>query len=141
MKMKRSANIELRDLNLPCIIGTYGPQNVVPDMHILDLTLTIAPALVYISTDEMTQVFDYDPLIADIIRIADSQKYETQEFLMVQIAKACASYAEIDAVEILLRKTPVFAGFGSLGVRLTLHPDDMTLVRDNIMLKETSTRC
>ena len=138
--MKRSAKIELRDLHLPCIIGTYGPHNVVPDMHILDLTLTIAPALVYISTDEMTQVFDYDPLIADVIRIAESQKYETQEFLMVQIAKACANYAEIDALEILLRKTPVFNGFGSLGVRLHLHADDMTLVRDNIMLKEALPR-
>lgn len=138
---KRSAKIELRDLNLPCIIGIYGPQDVVPDMHILDLTLTIAPALVYISTDEMTQVFDYDPLIADIIRIAESQKYETQEFLMAQIVKACASYAEIDAVEISLRKTPVFAGSGSLGVRLTLQPDDMILVRDNIIGDQTSTRC
>lgn len=139
MGMKRSARIELRDLHLPCVIGTYGPQNVVPDMHILDLTLTIAQALVYISTDEMTQVFDYDPLIADVIRIADSQKYETQEFFMVQIAKACASYAEIDAVEILLRKTPVFDGFGSLGVRLILHPGDMTLVRNNMIGDETST--
>jgi dihydroneopterin aldolase len=139
--MKRSAKIELRDLSLPCIIGIYGPQDVVPDMHILDLTLTIAPALVYISTDEMTQVFDYDPLIADIIRIAESQKYETQEFLMAQIVKVCASYAEIDAVEISLRKTPVFAGSGSLGVRLTLQPDDMILVRDNIIGDETSTRC
>ena len=139
--MKRSAKIELRDLKVPCIIGIYGPQDVVPDMHILDLTLTIAPALVYISTDEMTQVFDYDPLIADIIRIAESQKYETQEFLMAQIVKACASYVEIDAVEISLRKTPVFAGSGSLGVRLTLHPDDMILIRNNIIGDETSTRC
>lgn len=139
--MKRSAKIELRDLHLPCIIGTYGPHNVVPDMHILDLTLTVAPALVYISADEMTQVFDYDPLIADVIRISDSQKYETQEFLMAQIVKACASYAEIVAVEISLRKTPVFAGSGSLGVRLTLHPDDMTIVRDDIMFEEASTRC
>jgi dihydroneopterin aldolase len=139
--MKRSAKIELRDLSLPCIIGIYGPQDVVPDMHILDLTLTIAPTLVYISTDEMTQVFDYDPLIADIIRIAESKKYETQEFLMAQIVKVCASYAEIDAVEISLRKTPVFAGSGSLGVRLTLYPDDMILMRDNIIGDETSTRC
>jgi dihydroneopterin aldolase len=139
--MKRSAKIELRDLNVPCIIGIYGPQDVVPDMHILDLTLTIAPTLVYISTDEMTQVFDYDPLIADIIRIAESKKYETQEFLMAQIVKVCASYAEIDAVEISLRKTPVFAGSGSLGVRLTLYPDDMILMRDNIIGDETSTRC
>ena len=131
--MKRSAKIELRDLHIPCIIGTYGPKDVVPDAHILDLTLTIASELVYISADEMAQVFDYDPLIADIHRIATSQKYETQEFLMVQIAEACASYAEIDAVEISLRKLPVFEGSGSLGVRLMLHADDMTMIRNGII--------
>ena len=129
--MTRSAKIELRDLHVPCIIGTYGSNDVVPDLHILDLTLTISPVLVYISVDEMAQVFDYDPLIADVNRIATHQKYETQEFLMVQIAKACARYPEIDAVEILLRKTPVFAGSGSLGVRLTLHADDMTIIRNS----------
>lgn len=130
--MNRSAIIELRDLQIPCIIGTYGPNDVVPDAHILDLTLTISAALVYVSADEMTQVFDYDPLIADIHRIATSQKYETQEFLMVQIAKACASYAQIDAVEISLRKSPVFGGTGSLGVRLTLHADDMVVIRNEL---------
>lgn len=131
--MTKSAKIELRDLHVPCVIGTYGPQDVVPDMHILDLTLTIAPNLVYISADEMAQVFDYDPLIADINRIAKSKKYETQEFLMVQIVKACASYAEIDAVDISLRKTPVSADSGSLGVRLTLHADDMADIRNSIV--------
>lgn len=131
--MKKSAKIELRDLHIPCTIGTYGPKDVVPDAHILDVTLTIASELVYISADEMAQVFDYDPLIADIHRIAISQKYETQEFLMVQIAKACANYGEIDAVEISLRKSPVFAGSGSLGVRLTLHTDDMTIIRKSLI--------
>ena len=130
--MKKSAKIELRDLHVPCSIGTYGPQDVAPDAHILDLTLTISPDLVYVSADEMAQVFDYDPLIADINRIATSQKYETQEFLIVQIVKACARYAEIDAVEISLRKTPVFAGSGSLGVRLTLHPDDLAFIRNDM---------
>ena len=132
MTMKKSAKIELRDLHVPCNIGTYGPQDVAPDAHILDLTLTISPDLVYVSADEMAQVFDYDPLIADINRIATSQKYETQEFLIVQIVTACARYAEIDAVEISLRKTPVFAGSGSLGVRLTLHPDDLAFIRNDM---------
>ena len=130
--MKKSAKIELRDLHVPCNIGTYGPRDVAPDAHILDLTLTISPDLVYVSADEMAQVFDYDPLIADINRIATSQKYETQEFLIVQIVKACARYAEIHAVEISLRKTPVFAGSGSLGVRLTLHPDDLAFIRNDM---------
>lgn len=130
--IKQSAKIELRDLNIPCVIGTYGPQDVVPDSHILDLTLTIAADLVHISTDEMAHVFDYDPLVAEIIRVASSQKYETQEFLMVQIVRACASYAGIDAVEISLRKTPVFGGSGSLGVRLTLQSSDMANLRNAI---------
>ena len=131
--MKRSAKIELRDFHIPCIIGTYGPEDVVPELHILDLTLTISPALVYISADEMAQVFDYDPLIADINRIATNQHYETQEFLIVQIAKACSNYIEIDAVEISLRKGPVLAGSGTLGVRLTLHPEDMAIIRNDMI--------
>ena len=105
---------------------------MVPDAHILDLTLTIASELVYISADEMAHVFNYDPLIADIYYIATSQKFETQEFLMVQIAEACASFAQIDAIEISLRKTPVLVGSGSLGVRLTLHADDMNIIRNSI---------
>lgn len=52
---------------------------------------------------------------------------------MVQIAKACASYSGIDAVEISLRKSPVFAGSGSLGVRLTLPANDVTIIRNSII--------
>jgi hypothetical protein len=37
--MTRLARIELRDLHLPVSIGTYGPGDVVPDAHVLDLTL------------------------------------------------------------------------------------------------------
>ena len=44
-------------------IGSYGPDDVVPDAHILDLTLTISSHLVMVPRDEMALVFDYDPLI------------------------------------------------------------------------------
>ena len=127
--MTRVAKIELRDLQIAAAIGTYGPGDVVPDAHILDLTLTIAPDLVQISADEIALIFDYDPLIARINQIALSSKYETQEYLMTLIARACADYDQIAALDICLRKQPVFAGTGSLGVRLTLGTDDLVALR------------
>ena len=41
--MTRAASIELRELHIPTVIGSYGPKNVVRESHILDLTLIIAP--------------------------------------------------------------------------------------------------
>jgi dihydroneopterin aldolase len=114
------ATIELRDLQLATAIGAYGPGDVVPDAHLLDLTLTIAPNLVLVARDEMALVFDYDPLIAEIDRIARAQPYQTQEFLMTRIVAACAAYPQITALDICLRKRPVLGGTGSLGVRLRL---------------------
>ncbi|MCU0947121.1 MAG: dihydroneopterin aldolase [Porphyrobacter sp.] len=129
--MTRQARIELRDLHLPVSIGTYGPDDVVPDAHILDLTLTIAPGLMQVAADEMAGVFDYDPLIAEIADIARSRKFETQEYLMTLIAQACAAYEAVEAVELCLRKTPVLAGTGSLGVRLVLETADVAALRDH----------
>ena len=128
--MTRAAKIELRDLHIAAAIGTYGPGDVVPDAHILDLTLTIAPELVQIHADGMALVFDYDPLIARINRIALSQKYETQEYLMTLITHACVECDQITALDICLRKQPVIAGTGSLGVRLTLEAEDMVVLRN-----------
>ena len=88
--MTSQARIELRDLVLPAMIGTYGPDDVVPDAHVLDLDLVIAPGLVLVNADAMTAVFDYDPLIARIAEIARSQPFETQEYLMTLITRACA---------------------------------------------------
>jgi dihydroneopterin aldolase len=65
--MNTQAFIELRDLLLETQIGTYGPNDTRPDVHLLDLTLGIDTSKVLISTDEMRQVFDYDPLIAKSI--------------------------------------------------------------------------
>jgi dihydroneopterin aldolase len=73
-----------------------------------------------IEHDGMSQVFDYDPLIVEIDRLAADGHYETQERLITRIAHACAQHSAIQHIEIGLRKFPVRAGTGSLGVRLVL---------------------
>ncbi|MEL6586768.1 MAG: dihydroneopterin aldolase [Pseudomonadota bacterium] len=110
--------VELADLPLITEIGTYGPGDVVPDRHLLDLVLEIDESLVLIDTDGMDRVFDYDPLIAEIDRLARDGPYHTQERLMTRIVGACAAYAAIRSVEVALRKGPVLAEGGTLGVRL-----------------------
>ena len=123
--MKTNACIDLKDLQLQTQIGTYGPEAVIPKQHLLDLTLWIDPKLVFISEDLMENVFDYDPLVIEIERLAGDGHYETQERLMTRIVQACAKYPEIESLEISLRKSPVSQGSGSLGVRLSV--DQTTL--------------
>lgn len=100
-----------------------------PDAHLLDLTLAIAADLVQIASDDMANVFDYDPLVKEIADIASSRTFETQEYLMTLITQACAAYNQIEAVELCLKKSPVLAGTGSLGVRLVLGADDLSAMR------------
>lgn len=123
--------IELKDLELAVCIGSYGDDDVVPDAHILDLSLTIDSELVMIGQDHMSLVFDYDPLIRKIDLLARAHHYETQERLITCIAEICAGYGQIHAIDICLRKRPVLAGTGSLGVRLILDPIDMAKFRQN----------
>lgn len=120
MNQASTAVIELRDLQLNTDIGTYGPNDIRPDAHLLDLTLGIAVNQVVIAHDDMSLVFDYDPLIVEIDRLATDGHYETQERLITRIATACAAHPAIQRIEISLRKTPVRSSSGSLGVRLTL---------------------
>ena len=120
MKQVSSAVIELRDLQLKTDIGTYGPNDTKPDAHLLDLTLGVAVDQVVITEDGMEYVFDYDPLITEIDRLAADGHYETQERLIARIAGACAAHSAIKRMEIGLKKLPVRSGSGSLGVRLTL---------------------
>ena len=127
--MPRQARIELRDLHLPVSIGSYGPDDVVPDAHVLNLDLTISPELVQVTSDAMANVFDYDPLVAQIAAIARSRTFETQEYLMTLIVQACAAHHEITAVDISLRKHPVLDATGSLGVRLILTAEDLAALR------------
>jgi dihydroneopterin aldolase len=118
--MSTYACIELRDLKLKTQIGTYAPGSIIPKQHLLDLTLWIDPKLVLISEDAMKHVFDYDPLVIEINKLAGDGHYETQEKLVGRIVDACVRYPEIQSLEIKLKKLPVNAGSGSLGVRLVL---------------------
>jgi dihydroneopterin aldolase len=120
MKPVNSAVIELRDLQLRTDIGTYGPLDTRPDIHLLDLTLGIDSDRVIIAKDEMANVFDYDPLMAEIDRLAEDGHYETQEHLMTRFAQACLAYPDILSIDICLRKAPVRRGSGVLGVRLSV---------------------
>ena len=124
----RSA-IELKQLELKPSLGTYGPDDFVPEAHLLDLTLTIDPRLVLIPKDGMDLVFDYDPLIAKIDQLAKDGHYHTQEWLISRIVDACAMHQEITGVDICLSKLPVMRGTGVLGVRLTVDQEDLDRVR------------
>jgi len=121
--------VELKDLQIAVQFGTYGPDDVVPDTHLLDLTLTIAPHLVMVPRDEMALVFDYDPLIRQIDALASTGHYETQERLMTSIVEACTEYPQIEAVDVSLRKRPVMSGTGTLGVRLIIDAKGMAALR------------
>lgn len=124
----RSA-IELKQLELKPSLGTYGPDDFVPEAHLLDLTLTVDPRLVLIPKDGMDLVFDYDPLIAKIDQLAKDGHYLTQEWLISRIVDACAMHQEITAVDICLSKRPVMRSTGVLGVRLTVDQEDLDRMR------------
>lgn len=127
--MKTNACVELKDLKLQTHIGTYGPEAIIPKQHLLDLTLWIDSTLVLIKEDAMANVFDYDPLVIEINRLAGDGHYETQERLMTRIVQACATYSEIKSLEIGLRKSPVSADSGSLGVRLWIDQASIDSLR------------
>ena len=129
--MTTTACIELRDLELSTDIGTYGPGDIIPTQHLLDLTLWIDSTLVLISTDLMASVFDYDPLVVEIDRLARDGHYETQERLMTRIVEAYAKYLEIESIEIGLKKLPVLSGTGSLGVRLSVDSATLNKIRSS----------
>ena len=128
--MSCKASIELKDLQLQTQIGTYKAGDTIPDSHVLDLTLWIDSSLVLIAKDDMSHVFDYDPLVAEITRLAADGHYETQERLMSRIVEACAQYVQIQGLEISLRKSPVNNDSGSLGVKLSLDQMTLSTLRD-----------
>lgn len=127
--MPSQSYVELKDLQITVRIGTYGPDDVVPDAHLLDMTMKISPHLVMVPRDEMTLVFDYDPLIRHIDTLARAQHYETQERLVTCIVEACAGYPQIEALDICLRKRPVLSGTGTLGVRLIVDAIGLAALR------------
>ena len=117
--MTKHAQIRLNDLTLPCTIGTYEADDIIPDAHVFDMVLYLDKSWVVIDADQMNRVFDYDPLISKILQIAATEKYETQEYLMSLIFQCCFVHAEVHAAELFLRKSPV-RDDGSLGVQVTL---------------------
>jgi dihydroneopterin aldolase len=127
--MSAKGAIELRDIRLAATIGTFGPGETVPEGHWLDLTLSVSPALILTAADGMAGVFDYDPLLAEIDRLARDGAYETQERLLTRIVLACAAYPAIGALEIALRKAPAPGGSGSVGVRLALDAAALDALR------------
>ena len=127
--MSCTASIELRGLSLKTQIGTYQDGDIIPDEHLLDLTLWIDSNLVLITKDDMSHVFDYDPLVLEIERLAIDGHYETQERLMTRIVQACAAYPQIQSLEIGLKKSPVRNNSGSLGVRLSIDQEDLSKIR------------
>lgn len=127
--MMTIAHVELKDLKLHTQIGTYGPNATPPKEHLLDLTLCIDSKLVLIAEDAMGKVFDYDPLVIEIDRLAADGHYETQERLMTRIVESCAQHPEIESLEIYLRKSPVRADSGFLGIRLSVDKLGLTEMR------------
>ncbi|MFY9347761.1 MAG: dihydroneopterin aldolase [Orrella sp.] len=127
--MPTHSTVEIKDLALVTRIGTFKPNEAVPKTHHLDLTLSIDPRLVLIAIDDMAHVFDYDPLVAEIDRIARDGHYETQERLITRIVQACATHDAITALEIFLRKGPVLADSGMLGLRLTVDGAGLAAIR------------
>ena len=122
------SKIVLKHLSLPTNIGSYGPNDVVPKEHVLDMNLLIAQDLVLIENDDMEFVFDYDPLIATIESLARECHYHTQEYLLTRIVQACAKYTEIEGVSLNLRKMPVLKN-GSLGVEISVDKEYLEMVR------------
>lgn len=119
------ASVELKDLVIKADIGTYAQGGIVPNEHRLDLRVWIDPSLVLIDIDDMKYVFDYDPLVKEIDRLAQECHYETQERLITRIGKACAAYPQIKSVEIGLKKFPVINHSGTLGVRLLVDSEQL----------------
>ena len=69
----------------------------------------------------MAHVFDYDPMVAGIQTLAGSDHRATQERLVSEIAHLCATYRDVKAAAIYLRKFPVYGQNGTLGMQLSLQ--------------------
>ena len=123
------STIELFDFELNVDIGTYKDDEIAPNKHILDLTLSIDPSLVIVEKDKMGDVFDYDPLIKGINALAKEAHYETQERLITLIVKECSNYNEIKELDLFLYKSPVSNSSGKLGVRIILDEKDLNKLR------------
>ena len=69
----------------------------------------------------MARVFDYNPMVAGIQTLAGAGHRATQERLVSEIAHVCATYQDVKAAAIYLRKFPVYGQNGTLGMQLSLQ--------------------
>jgi dihydroneopterin aldolase len=128
------STIEFVDLPVKARIGLFANDDALdPYEHRLDLTLAVDPKLVLITEDGMNHVFDYDPLLEQIHRISQDHHYETQEMLASHILRCCATFEQIDRVEIHLKKFRpnglASTVSGSIGVRLIVSGNDLVNLR------------
>ncbi|MGC6390969.1 MAG: dihydroneopterin aldolase [Alphaproteobacteria bacterium] len=121
--MPSRASITLQQFKIKPDIGVYGADDIVPDYHLLDLTLSLSPRQLLIDEDSMAHVFDYDPLVTKIKELASQQHYMTQEYLLFRIVRCCFDEDDIKGVNAWLRKFPVDTT-GQLGVRIDLCRED-----------------
>lgn len=131
--MALHSTIEFVDLPLKARIGIFATEDPDPYEHRLDLTLAVDPRLVLITEDGMSHVFDYDPLLEQIHRISQDHHYETQEMLASDIVRCCATFEQIERVEIHLKKfrpnRSGGTGTGTIGVRLCVNGGDLEVLR------------
>ena len=114
--------IELKDFKLSVEIGTYAIGQVQPQYHLVDLIFEIDESFILINQDSMDKVFDYDPLIANLEKLSNQRHFHTQEKLLTEIVELCRTYSPpLASVEVYLRKYPVSASGGTLGLRHTTH--------------------
>ena len=123
------STIELSDLKIAVAMTESALDPGAAQEHLLGLRLVVDPGLVLIDADSMEHVFDYEPLVAEIDRLARDGQYHTQERLITRIARACAACPEIRAADVSLCKTPVLAGSGRLGLRVVLDAADLDGMR------------
>lgn len=121
--------IDLRDMELGLHLGTYSGDAVPARRHLLDLSLAVAADRVLVAVDDMALVYDYDPLVAQIMRLDDGRRYQTQEYVLTQIVALVVADGWIIACDMFLRKLPGPAGSGSAGLRLHLTADGLAKLR------------
>lgn len=125
-----NATVELTDLQLNVCIGEHDAAEIPPEIHVLDLVLTVDPILVCTETDTMSDVFDYDPVLDFIYDSIKGKRYETQECLLTLIVRRCAQFGEIIQIDVSIRKESKGEAKGKLGVRLVLNEEDLNNLRD-----------
>ena len=95
------------------------------------MELLVEKNLILIEEDEMAAVFDYDPLVEEIIQISLSGKFNTQEKLITLILKACLKYYQIKALSLFLYNAPVRED-GELGITVRIDEQELEKMRQRL---------